>query len=436
MAVDNTLNEIDIRAQLGRILESAEFASSARLKDFLSYIVEESLAGRAGRIKGLTIAQTVFGAGESFDPETNSIVRVEAGRLRQRLGEYYAGAGRDDPIRIAVPKGTYAPEFTPVPRDIEFPAPPTDTGPKDQRSHLRSWSVALAAVLAAIFVGWFLLVRNGQTPDEDREQHAGRPPSEATESRILFDQAFAVLMPPEDAARMAAAQGLFGRVIELEPNFSGGYSGKSLTHSIKVLFLKSGDPPQEIAQALSLASRAVELDDEDALGYSALALAYALEPDRNRALENARHSVSASHRNANSNAMAALALLVADHPKEALNLISNALRANPGAPRMPYLNIMAIAHYVNEDLSQSAQILEENAARSGPSGPHMDVFLAATYAGLGRTLEAEAVVARLLRTAPDYPVERWLANFLKSDPALTRAMDRLRAAGLPAPSEE
>jgi hypothetical protein len=46
-------------------------------------------AGRAGQIKGLTIAQAVFSAGENFDPEANSIVRVEAGRLRRRLAEYY-----------------------------------------------------------------------------------------------------------------------------------------------------------------------------------------------------------------------------------------------------------------------------------------------------------------------------------------------------------
>jgi len=436
MAADNPLTEHDIRAQLKRILESAEFANSTRLKDFLSYVVEESLAGRAGRIKGVTIAQTVFGAGQSFDPETNSIVRVEAGRLRQRLGEYYAGAGRHDPVRIGMPKGAYAPEFSPNPHDIESPAPRAETRRKDQKHRLRWPALALAALLAIILVGWLLSVRDRQTPAAVQTPHSGAPTTPTSESRILFDQAFSVLMPPEDAARMAAAQGLFERVIELEPGFAGGYSGKSLTHSIKVLFVKSGDPPRDIGQALSLASRAVELDQEDALGYSALALAHALEPDRDRTLENARLALSASRRDANSNAMAALALLVADHPKEAINLISSALRVNPDAPRMPYLNILAIAYYVNGDLAQAAQVLEENAARNGPTGPHMDVFLAATYAGLGRTFEAEAVVARLLRTAPDYPVEPWLAHFLRSDQALTEAMDRLRAAGLPSPVAE
>jgi len=151
---DKPLTEQDIRAQLHRILESAEFANSARLKHFLTFIVEEALAGRARRLKGVTVAQAVFGADKSFDPETNSIVRVEAGRLRQRLGEYYAGAGRDDPIRINVPKGTYAPEVLPNPRVTESPPPPAVTRQTDQRRRRRWQPVALAALLSIAVVGW------------------------------------------------------------------------------------------------------------------------------------------------------------------------------------------------------------------------------------------------------------------------------------------
>lgn len=229
---------------------------------------------------------------------------------------------------------------------------------------------------------------------------------------------------------MAAARSLFDRVIQLEPNFAGGYAGKSLTHSITVLFIKSEDPTHDIDQALSLANRAIELDDDYALSFSALALACALESDRERTLASARRALSAAGRDANANAMAALALLVADHPEEALDLITGALRANPEAPRTPYLNILAIAYYVKGDLERAAQTIEENTARSGPTGAHMDVFLAAAYSGLGRNIEAQAVVERLRRTAPDYPVQPWLANFLKSNQQLTQTMGRLRSAGL------
>jgi tetratricopeptide (TPR) repeat protein len=203
---------------------------------------------------------------------------------------------------------------------------------------------------------------------------------------------------------------------------------------MNVLFMQSADRSQDLDQALTLARRAVQLDDESALAFSALALAYALGPDPVRALENARRVLTSAHRDPNANAMAALALLVADRPGEALDLVVNALRDNPEAPRTPYLNILAIAYYVQGDLKKTAQALEENIARGGPVGPHTDVFLAATYTGLGRDFEAEAVIERLLRIAPDYPVRLWLANYVKSDEALTQTMDRLRAAGLPADS--
>ncbi len=111
MAGPQDISEADIRRQIERILQSRGLESSPRLQEFLEYIVDEYLAGRAGRIKGVTIAQAVYGADASFDPESNSIVRVEAGRLRRRLEQYYLAKGVSDPIIIEIPKGGYAPTF-------------------------------------------------------------------------------------------------------------------------------------------------------------------------------------------------------------------------------------------------------------------------------------------------------------------------------------
>jgi adenylate cyclase len=99
------------REQLDRILASGEFVAPDRLKSFLRFAVEETLAGRAERLKAYTIAVDVFGRNESFDPLTDPVVRMEAGKLRRRLERYYLGAGQDDAIRIEIPKGTYTPTF-------------------------------------------------------------------------------------------------------------------------------------------------------------------------------------------------------------------------------------------------------------------------------------------------------------------------------------
>ena len=63
------------------------FAQSGRLRKFLRFVVEETLAGRAGALKEYTIGIDVFERDESFDPQTSSIVRVEASRLRGKLKE-------------------------------------------------------------------------------------------------------------------------------------------------------------------------------------------------------------------------------------------------------------------------------------------------------------------------------------------------------------
>ena len=104
-------SEAAVRGQLDRILGCEDFAQSDRMRSFLKFVVEESLAGRPERLKEYTIALEVFGRDESFDPQTNTIVRVEAGRLRRRLERYYLTEGREDEIRIDLPKGSYAPLF-------------------------------------------------------------------------------------------------------------------------------------------------------------------------------------------------------------------------------------------------------------------------------------------------------------------------------------
>lgn len=101
--------ETAVRAQLDRILKSAPFQRSRRRQRFLEYIVNETLAGRADRIKGYTIALEVFERPATFDSNVDPTVRMEAGRLRDRLREYYAADGQADPVRIELPKGSYTP---------------------------------------------------------------------------------------------------------------------------------------------------------------------------------------------------------------------------------------------------------------------------------------------------------------------------------------
>ena len=103
----------EVRDQLARILGSPEFVVPERARGFLRYVVEQTLAGHADRLKGYTIATAVFERDESFDAQADPVVRTEAGRLRRALERYYLVAGQADPVVIEVPKGGYVADLLP-----------------------------------------------------------------------------------------------------------------------------------------------------------------------------------------------------------------------------------------------------------------------------------------------------------------------------------
>ena len=98
----------EVRAELDRILASRCFQQAGRASDFLRFVVEQTLDGAGQRLKGYTIGVEVFGRPADFDAQSDALVRVEAGRLRRRLVEYYAKEGAADTVKIELPRGTYA----------------------------------------------------------------------------------------------------------------------------------------------------------------------------------------------------------------------------------------------------------------------------------------------------------------------------------------
>jgi hypothetical protein len=94
-------------AELDRILCSRTFSNARRSQLFLRYILHHAITHPDEPLKEYSIAVDVFDRDASYDPAVNNTVRVEAGRLRSRLLEYYAGEGHADPLLIEVPKGSY-----------------------------------------------------------------------------------------------------------------------------------------------------------------------------------------------------------------------------------------------------------------------------------------------------------------------------------------
>jgi Tol biopolymer transport system component len=148
-----------VRAQLARILASEVFARSDRLTAFLTYIVEQSLAGHGATLKEQVLAMEVYGKGADFGASVDPIVRVDARRLRDKLREYYASAPRD-PVVISVPKGGYAAVFA-----VQSLAAAAQAGGDVARveSGPRSWrrlGIAWVVVVLIGTIAW-LAIRNG-----------------------------------------------------------------------------------------------------------------------------------------------------------------------------------------------------------------------------------------------------------------------------------
>ncbi|HET6520672.1 MAG TPA: hypothetical protein VFG47_12770 [Geminicoccaceae bacterium] len=213
-----------VRAELKRILASTEFSVSDRLRGFLRFVVDETLAGRAGRIKAFTVAVEVFGRGDGFDPQTDPVVRLEAARLRRALDHYYLVAGRDDPVRIDIPRGGYVPTFRspaappaapgaerePPPR-LEEPAPPPSPRRSPRPAHTAALALAItlgAAVLLGVLAGRW-------TVDGPASEPAAPPVGDG--AAAFADRPSLVVLPfanlSGDAGRDHVARGLAEEIL-------------------------------------------------------------------------------------------------------------------------------------------------------------------------------------------------------------------------------
>ncbi len=100
--------------QVQRILKSATFRNAVTLQQLLQFLTARAFEGGADGLKEYTIGVEAFGRPQDFDPKTDTIVRVQIHRLRQKLTEYYEADGSRDPILVEIPKGHYLPTFEPI----------------------------------------------------------------------------------------------------------------------------------------------------------------------------------------------------------------------------------------------------------------------------------------------------------------------------------
>lgn len=529
----DSLQQIDagqITAQLDRILASATFADSPRLQQFLNYIIAESLAGRASRIKGFTIAHDVFGRDDPEDAQVSAIVRVEAGRLRRHLDDYYSREGISDSLRITVPKGGYVPVFDILPAAAGVDRADTQI---EQTAGLPSrWNstfAVIALVLIALLVVFYRLspepvvtepslpvlqqpvlavlpfteanssidgqIALGLTEDiitdlaqlsvidvisltsvrgyEDRaatvaelretlgvthilrgsvrgdnrlirvttqflDASSGkelwadrfdRTPENILdlqdeiavrvvqalaievselnrvrrfdtrnvdpEALALYRQAMNLVNPPSDRVRSAAALLSFRQVIELDPEFAGGYAGIAYVHAFRAVFRLSDTVEADVEEAKAMAAEALLRSDNFGLAYIAMAFAHLAERNFDAALEYSQRAVAASPGDAYVQTYRGVILAFAGQPEAGIEPARHALRLDPLNVRAPYLNILGTIYLHAGRYEESLDALVRNQRLGGPDSPGSVLRRATLYMLLDRESEAMAEIARL-----------------------------------------
>lgn len=151
-----------LREQIDRIIRSDEFRNSEVLRRLLVYLADKAASGEADKLKEYVVAIDGLGKPSSYDPQHNSAVRIQVGRLRQKLAEYYRTEGIGDPLIVDLPKGRF--RLICEPRKMDHPlagleaapivAPPeTNTVRVPERPQRIGWLIA-ATALTALLVGF------------------------------------------------------------------------------------------------------------------------------------------------------------------------------------------------------------------------------------------------------------------------------------------
>ena len=142
--------------RIDRLTSSHALHSSESLCKLLRYLAKHAVDHPGVPIKEFQIATEVFGRSPDFDPQLDSMVRVQAGRLRSKLAEYYGSEGQEDPIIIELPKGTYVLSFhhrsSSVPKPSLGSAAVVPTKAAVEKSVERRWGseiISLSILLAA-----------------------------------------------------------------------------------------------------------------------------------------------------------------------------------------------------------------------------------------------------------------------------------------------
>lgn len=219
---------------------------------------------------------------------------------------------------------------------------------------------------------------------------------------------------------------LFKQVIELDPNFAGGYAGLSFNYSVQIRFKYSNSPAIHLADAFELANKAIEIDDSYTWGYIALGGAHLANVDANAAVDAVHQALILEPNSYEANMFMGFYLQFAGDAARAVEHLQVARRLSP-VESVRSRAFMSRVQIMNRNYTEVARI-------SWASTPSGKVALAAAYTLLEKPEKAAEVVKELLDTNPNFNLSQWkLARlkYWKSEENRTRLYNAAKKVGIP-----
>ncbi|MEP2531981.1 hypothetical protein [Shimia sp.] len=422
---------------MARILQSPEFVGSARMQDFLSYVVHEAIEGRGDQIRAKTIAQDIYRRSVASDGDSENVVRVDARRLRRKLDKYYATDGLNDAIRIHIDSGGYAPRFEILNvNEAELEASGFNEARNDgvPRTILAALVIVFGviAVLTAVF---WMTSEPTETSKVQNQQEAQRlalreKSYKALQAANYAEEARDLLFPLFDFNRQKQSLTMFRQVIKLDPESFAGYAGAA--QSLATLALLSPQNPDKEAflqDARLMADIAVSKDPTKAWSLSSAAWVAFAEGNEDKAIRLSQKSIALAPRDGHvHDYFGLIALFTGDFPS-ALDALRPEREFDQPSDRLGRKNVYAAASFHSGLYQQTLNLFDEVAMSGGPISPPRLAYKAAALDALGKTEAAREQVLDLLETWPNARVDQVLLNFFRDPLHANDVNDRLRKLG-------
>jgi len=425
-----------IEQSLDRVLNSSEFANATRLKEFLTYIVTETCGGRGGMILGKTIAQDVYARGADADGKGLSLVKVDAGRLRRRLEEYYAGTGTGDPMRITIHRGGYAPSFEKIGQE-ETTKHPSTQAPAPTGSGGRMIRYAVIALVVLIAAIWWGQDRFGNTEISNEDTRAiaerqtllAKSPS-TLQAVNLAQQARSLIFPPMDQKRLQAVLDMFERAIELDADYYGGYAGAAQVLGMQAILRLPGDARDALlATAKRRADRAVALRPDASWSQSASAWARFAARDFDQANEISKRAVAIDPKDFDALDFDSLIALFSGDFERALQSANPERHIGRVGTRFVFRNTYAVANFHLGRYDDTLRYLKEAAEQGDPISQISIAYQAAANYQKGNLNQAQDMVRSFEDTWPKGRIDLLLSRAFSDQNFVDQVIEPFKSAG-------